>query len=276
MKKVWGIFVALACPATAFAQEAEQDEGAVEQEVVIEGTIRPDHENPQVRAHKRPNHLSSFGIWPPPKFDGKNDTKQKVNWQLVGLVRQQESFSTADRYRHAAHMASCVISSIGDDAGKYIDFADKPRFKKMERAYRGRHMQCAKSAERATPMQFVNGVMAEMLVLKNVDVPPLRQREVEAREANDFIGHNRLLMDLATLGRCIAVHSPGYGYDLFYTLPGSDEEKELLDRTYRNTPECGVNARPKKIDTVQQRLAIALGLYRWYGLSGEEWGQATS
>lgn len=263
---------AILIPASLHAQDATQVESQQQDgEIVVEGQVRPDHENPQVRIHKRPNHLASFGVWPPPKFDGKGDTKYVVDWKLVGMVREQASYSTAERYRYAAHMANCVLASRGNKAAEYIDIDDKPQFKKLERAYRGRHMQCANSAERASPMMFVNGVMAEMLVLANVDVPPLRAEDLPAEQVNSFLGGPRVLIDLPALGRCLAVYSPGYGYDLFYTLPGSDEEEEALDRMYRNSPECGVTERPEKVDTVQQRLAIALGLFRWYGISGEEW-----
>lgn len=252
----------------AFAQENPQEQ---EVPVVIDGANRPDHDDPPARVHKRPNHLSSFGVWQTTPFDGKGDTKFKVDWQLVGLARQQETYSTADRYRHAAFMASCVLASIGEDAAKYVDVDDDPRFRRMERAYRGRHMQCANAAERATPIQFVNGAMAEMLVLAKVDVPPLRAERLPADRVNSFLGGPRVLIDLPALGRCLAVYSPGYGYDLFYTLPGSKEEEQALDRLYNNSPECGIAARPAKVDTVQQRLAVALGLFRWYGISGEDW-----
>ena len=116
---------------------------------------------------------------------------------------------------------------------------------------------------------MVNAALAELLVARFVDEPPLFAQAVDGNIAQEFIlgpDGNAPQSDLATIGRCLAVYVPGMGYDLLYTGLGSKQEKESLEAIYQSAPECGVTKMPGKVSKVYQRAAIAMGLFQWYGL----------
>lgn len=199
-----------------------------------------------------------------------NFGKEQIDWQRVFFARQMETNSPLARYAHAFRMASCALTSVGEDAAAYVETDGGPEWAKVTEAFRGQHRQCVESAARGAPAMMVNAALAEMLVMRFVDEPPLRALGVNADEAEDFIRGNHAEIvdsDLATVGRCLAVFAPGYSYDLLFTNPGSRDEKKALETLYRNAPECGVAETPKGISPVYQRTSVAMGLFAWYGLA---------
>lgn len=198
----------------------------------------------------------------------------KVDWARAKAGRELDTKSPVVRYGDAGRMAYCSLLSVGDGASAYVDTSPDPDYDALTHAYRYKHIQCADAAERSSPAEMVNAALAEMLVMKNVEQPPLRAEAVDAGAAQQFMASGKSSNGLDAIGRCAAVFSPGYAFDVLYTTPGSPEEREMFDLLYANTPECGLRERPAKVNTVYQRMAVAMGLYRWYGLSGEEWSDA--
>ena len=66
-----------------------------------------------------------------------------------------------------------------------------------------------------------------------------------------------------SLGRCLAVYSPGMVQGVLGTTAGSTNEAKAFDALYAETPECGVRKAPSGIPANEQRNAVANGLYYW-------------
>lgn len=199
--------------------------------------------------------------------------REAIDWQRVFFERESKKNSPVDRYGHASYMAHCAIKSVGAEAADYVDTDWAGDYERLQEAFRGKHRHCVNSAQRAAPAMMVNAALAEILVTDLVPEPPLHAQAVDGTRAEQFIlGDGASQSDFATIGRCLAVFVPGYGYDLLFLEPGSREEKQHLEAMYRAAPECGLEERPSEISPVYQRTAIAMGLFRWYGFSGEAWG----
>ena len=198
-----------------------------------------------------------------------------VNWETTKATHELDSKSPLVLYGVAGRMAYCALLSAQDGVRDYIDTSAEPDYEALTKAFRYKHMQCSDSAERASPAEMVNAALAEMMVMGAVAQPPLRANVIDQAAAASFLSAGGSQTGLDAIGRCAAIFSPGFAFDVLYTKPGSDEEAAMLDLLYANSPECGLKERPKKISTVYQRMALAMGLYRWYGLSGEEWGEAS-
>ena len=66
-----------------------------------------------------------------------------------------------------------------------------------------------------------------------------------------------------SLGRCLAVYSPGMVQGVLVTAAGSPNETRAFEALYAETPECGVRKAPPGIPADEQRNAVANGLYYW-------------
>ncbi|MBW0144922.1 hypothetical protein [Sphingomicrobium clamense] len=259
----------LAFPGAAEAQDQgrpQQDED--DRAIVVEGEREEVEERRPVRQYKGRRSVDQYGVQT--GGEGLNG-ELNVDWQLIGMLRQLETNSLMSRYGHAGFMAYCVITSVGNGAAAYVDTSSEPDYQELLRAYRYKHMQCANAAERAAPAMLVNAAIAEMLVVRNVAPPPLRAKkdEIDMVKASVFLRGPEGDSNIATVGRCATIFSPGYAYDVLYTEPGSDEEEEALNDLYANTPECGLSEAPDGLDTIFQRTALAMGLFKWRGISPE-------
>lgn len=258
----------LAFPGVGYAQEREQERDNDDRVIVVEGEREEVEERRPVRQYKKRRSVDQYGVQT--GGEGLNGSLN-VDWQLIGMLRQLETNSLMSRYGHAGFMAYCVITSIGNGAAAYVDTSSEPDYQELLRAYRYKHMQCADAAERAAPAMLVNAAIAEMLVVRNVAPPPLRTNadDIDMVKASVFLRGPEGDSNIATVGRCAAIFSPGYAYDVLYTEPGSKEEEEALNDLYTNTPECGLAEAPEGLDTIFQRTALAMGLFKWKGISAQ-------
>ena len=256
----------LAFPAASLAQEKSDEDRDDDRTIVVEGEREEPAERRPVRTYKQRRSVDQFGVQT--GGEGANGALN-VDWQLIGMLRQLETNSLMSRYGHAGFMAYCVITSIGNGAADYVDTSSEPTYEALLHAYRYRHMQCADASERASPAMLVNAAIAEMLVVRNVAPPPLRANpdDIDLVKASVFLAGPEGDSNIATVGRCAAIFSPGYAYDVLYTEPGSEEELEALNDLYSNTPECGLGEAPEGLDTIFQRTALAMGLFKWKGIT---------
>lgn len=207
--------------------------------------------------------------------EGPDMFTQTVDWTLLGMVRAGEANNPLDRYAHAWFMAKCAVDSVGEKAADYVDLDWAGEYPLVVEAFEHRHKQCVNAAVRAAPVMMVNAALAEQVVVRYVPEPPLYAQGVDGAKAERFIhGADGQApdSDLATIGRCLAVYVPGFGYDMLFTNPGTKEERDALDSLYAAAPECGLQARPRKVSPVYQRNAIAMGLFAWYGMGAAERG----
>lgn len=264
------LLAAVSAPTVSFAQERqdEAEEEEKERSIIVEGERQEEEVRRPQRTYKKRRSVDNFGVQT--GGEGLNG-ELNVDWQLVGMLRQLETNSLMSRYGHAGFMAYCAITSVGNRAADYVDTSSEPTYEALLHAYRYRHMQCADAAERASPAMLVNAAIAEMLVVRNVAPPPLRENaaDIDMVKASVFLRGPEGDSNIATVGRCAAIFSPGYAYDVLYTEPGSKDELEALNDLYSHTPECGLSVAPEGLDPIFQRTALAMALFKWRGITAE-------
>lgn len=136
-----------------------------------------------------------------------------------------------------------------------------PRYRQLVRALRGPLRQCSIDGP-GVPLALINGALAERLVERAEPALDDRARAVNMTSAEPFYvaAHGRTM---GTVGRCLAVYSPGLAYKVLATQPSSNQEDAALVTLYGRTPECGLAKMPAGIPLGEQRSAIAAGLYQW-------------
>ena len=160
-------------------------------------------------------------------------------------------------------VAQCLATSAKAKAGELVGgpMTDDPNMKRLSRGLIGRYRACAPKTD-GIPLILISGSLAEELV--RLKQPALQARTVPADAASAkafYATSGGLTID--SLGRCLAVYSPGLAYRLLFTGAGTAAESEALGTLYSQTPECGVRATPKDIPMSEQRSAVATGLYHW-------------
>lgn len=174
----------------------------------------------------------------------------------------------ADSYRWAQRVAECIVEEDGDQAASLIA---PDQYDELARAASTRYRWCLlqKAPEdavelRNATLETLNSALAESMIIRDGITYEDRAPMVDVNEAERFSGVvPGADIDLDMIGRCVAVYSPGLVQRVLEAEPGSSEEQAALEQLYRTTPECGVNARPAKIPSSLQRVAVAKGLYLW-------------
>lgn len=178
---------------------------------------------------------------------------------LLGLKAQPVA-----AYAQAKGVAGCVATRGKSNAGSLIGgtMTSDTNFDALTRALSNKYRVCVAESAVGVPMSYINGALAEELVRRMN--PSLQDHVVPADAAAAkafYTAAEGLTMD--TLGRCLAVYSPGLAYRVLATSAGTADETLALATLYGNTPECGVRAAPNGIPAVEQRAAVAAGLYHW-------------
>lgn len=198
---------------------------------------------------------------PPPGHAVGNN--QAIDREYNSKIRSNASSKEVAQMSAANAAAKCLASSAKAKAGQLIGgpMTDDPSFKALSRGLFGRYRICAPTTE-GIPLVLISGALAEELV--RLKQPALQNHAVPADAASAkafYAASGGITMD--SLGRCLAVYSPGLAYRLLFTVAGSATESEALRQLYAETPACGVRATPKDIPMVEQRAAVAAALYHW-------------
>lgn len=185
------------------------------------------------------------------------DREYNSKIRLSALPKEARDMTAADI------VAKCLAKSAKGKAAELVGgpMTDDASFKRLSRALFGRYRTCAPSTE-GVPLVLISGALAEELV--RMKQPALQSRTVPADAASAkafYATSGGLTID--SLGRCLAVYSPGLAYRVLLTTIGTPAEKEALGQLYAQTPECGVRATPADIPLGEQRTAVSSGLYHW-------------
>ncbi len=201
---------------------------------------------------------------PPSTYDlrqGNANTNFRRDYNSkVVLSSENKEVAT---YMLARNMAACVAKKAPAEAGKLLGgpMTSYGNYEQLTAALRKKHRGCV-TQEAAVPIGIVNGALAEELV--RIINPRLQDRSAPGAVAGAkafYTAPGGVTMD--TLGRCLAVHSPGLAYRVLGTAAGSADEARAIAALFAQTPECGVRAAPRDIPAMEQRSAVATGLYHW-------------
>ncbi|MCM8557031.1 hypothetical protein [Sphingomicrobium sediminis] len=171
----------------------------------------------------------------------------------------------AGMVRAAGTLADCLVRAGGNSAGGLIGGpgTNDAEYARLMRGVTVTYAQCKTPRARGLHPYFVNGALAERLLLsQNRDWVP-RAANVNAAQAQSFYQPQRGQSGMENVGRCAAVFSPGFVIQVLMTEAGSDAEEDALDALYAATPECGLRERPEAIPEIYQRSALAVGLWLW-------------
>lgn len=168
-----------------------------------------------------------------------------------------------ETYAFARSVAACVAKSAKGKAGNLIGGAmtSDANYEGLTRALTVKQRGCV-TQQAAVPIGLVSGALAEELL--RMENPTLQDRSSPAQTAAArafYAASGGVTMD--SLGRCLAVHSPGLAYRVLRTGAGSTDETREMAGLFARTPECGVIAPPKDIPAFEQRSSVASGLYHW-------------
>lgn len=176
---------------------------------------------------------------------------------LMGQRAQTTQFELADG------VAKCLMRR-NDTAGDLLGGAmtSDPEYGKLVKALKSRYSRCASPEAAGIPVMMINGALAEELVKAGNPTLDDRAKAVNVSTAEPFYTDpSGRSMD--TVGRCLAVYSPGLAMRVLKANIASPAEKEALSVLYAKTPECGQPAPPTNFSSQEQRSAVAVGLYHW-------------
>ncbi|HEY8591577.1 MAG TPA: hypothetical protein VIL42_01790 [Sphingomicrobium sp.] len=162
---------------------------------------------------------------------------------------------------NAAQVATCLIKRTGEAAPELVGGAmtTDPRFDRLSKALSGKHKACSGKSS-GLPLFLINSAVAEQLIrAKNRTYPDRAAPADAAAGASLYKAAAGVTID--SVGRCLAVQSPGLVYKVVAATPGSPQEAQALANAYAQTPSCGVPAAPADIPVVEQRAALTLGLF---------------
>lgn len=185
------------------------------------------------------------------------DREYEAKMRLRGGTKEQKDMISATL------SAQCLAKTAKAKAGELVGgpMTDDPSLKRLSRGLFGKYRNCAPTTE-GVPLLLISGSLAEELV--RLRQPALQSRAVPADPASAkafYATSGGLTID--SLGRCLAVYSPGLAYRVLSAGVGTPDESQALGQLYAQTPECGVRATPKDIPMSEQRTAVATGLYYW-------------
>jgi hypothetical protein len=199
----------------------------------------------------------------PPPAGHAISSNQAIDREYNSKIRLNAPAREVASMTAATAAAKCVVKSAKGKAGDLVGgpMTDDPKFKRLSRGLFGRYRACAPTTE-GVPLILISGALAEELV--RLKQPALQPRSAPADSASAkafYATSGGITID--SLGRCLAVYSPGLAYRVLFTGAGTAGENEALGQLYAQTPECGVRATPKDIPMSEQRTAVATGLYYW-------------
>lgn len=185
------------------------------------------------------------------------DSEYEAKMRLQGGTKEQKDMISA------ALSGKCLAKTAKAKAGELVGgpMTDDPSLKRLSRGLFGKYRNCAPATE-GIPLVLISGALAEELV--RMRQPALQSRAVPADAASAkafYATSGGLTID--SLGRCLAVYSPGLAYRVLSSGTGTPAETQAIGQLYAQTPECGVRAVPKDIPLSEQRTAVATGLYYW-------------
>ena len=165
-------------------------------------------------------------------------------------------------YLLADQIAQCL--ALGNSQAGWLvggAMTNDPRYRRMVRALRGPFRECSIDGP-GIPLALISGALAERLVESATPTFEARATAVNVNVAKSFYNDPRG-RTMTTVGRCLAVYSPGLAYNVLSSHAGSASEQAALSTLYRQTPECGQPTLPSGVPEGEQRSAIASGLYLW-------------
>lgn len=225
--------------ATAFAVLAMSSTGAFAQQ----GTIGSSAQGVQTNNMMYPNG----------NFRSEYESRMKYN-----VADRAAAAQTAAR-----NIADCVMKRAKGKAGDMLGGnAEDPNFEKLQKGLSGKYSSCNTEGSAGVPMLAINTALAEQILrTENRSLQPHFTPTDLAVAKAFYASAGGLSMD--SLGRCLAVYSPGMVNMVLTQASGSAGEKQALNNLFAETPECGVRSSPSNIPTDEQRNAIATGLYQW-------------
>lgn len=165
----------------------------------------------------------------------------------------------------AMSVASCLVSKAGKAADAMVGgpMSADPNYDALVKALTNRkYDHCVKREEAGLPMNQVNGALAESLVKAAHPALPDRASGINAGTVSSFFSDPGG-KTIDSVARCLAVYSPGLAAKVLGTEQGSAAETGALAELYAKSPECGMKAAPDGFSALEQRDALAVGLYHW-------------
>lgn len=168
-----------------------------------------------------------------------------------------------DALAHAQVIADCLAKRAKGGAGDLLGgTADDPNFEKLQKALAGKYSSCNTESSAGIPMLAINTALAEQILRSENRGFAAHVSPADIKAAKAFYASTQgVTMD--SLGRCLAVYSPGMVQGVLGTAAGSANEIKAFEALYAETPECGVRKAPSGIPANEQRNAVANGLYYW-------------
>ena len=171
--------------------------------------------------------------------------------------------SAAQFYGESAKVARCLAER--HDTGDLIGGpgSNDPKFANLADALKNGDKTCLRGTGGAVPMLVSGALAARQIDAMDVTWED-RAKSVDMDKAELFYMPKKgASASLDSVGRCVAVFSPGLAHTALQTEPGTSAETAAFGKLYQATPECGLKAVPTKIAMPFQRVAIANGLYHW-------------
>jgi hypothetical protein len=198
---------------------------------------------------------------PPPQVTHPGATAFNNEYNTKVLMSMQNQPVMA--YSMAKKVAGCLAARGKADAGSLVGgtMSADANFNGLTQALTKKYKACVTQDAVGVPMAYINGALAEELVVRQH--PALQDRAPTADAAAKSFYTDAAGVTMDTLGRCLAVYSPGLAYRVLATTAGTASETQALASLYSQTPECGVSAAPAGIPAVEQRASVAAGLYHW-------------
>jgi hypothetical protein len=186
-------------------------------------------------------------------FRSEYESRIMMNFQDKPTAAQTEARIVAD----------CVMKRAKGKAGELLGgTAEDPNFEKLQKGLGGKYSSCNREDAAGLPMVALNTALAEQLIRSGNRGFAAHVTPADVNAARAFYASAQgVTMD--SLGRCLAVYSPGMVQGVLGTAAGSPNEAKAFDALYAETPECGVRKAPSGIPVDEQRNAVANGLYYW-------------
>jgi len=191
-----------------------------------------------------------------PNLNGvfQRDYDSKV---LLGKKAQEAQYELADG------VAKCLVRRT-DAAGDLLGGAmtRDPEYTNLVNALKRKYSRCATADAAGIPIPMINGALAEELVKSSNPTLDDRAKAVNVSKAEPFYTDSAG-RSLDTVGRCLAVYSPGLAMKVLQARIATPAEKAALGALFSKTPECGYSVPPSNFSSQEQRGAVAAGLYHW-------------
>jgi len=204
--------------------------------------------------YQMPNSPSNFAIrHPNADFNRQYEARMRFNFQDKPTAAQFE----------ARVVAECLVKRAKGKAGELLGGTPEDlNFEKLQKALTGKYDSCNREGAAGLPMIAINTALAEQILQseKRGFAAHVSPSDINAAKAF-YASAQGVTMD--SLGRCLAVYSPGMVQGVLGTAAGSTNEAKAFDALYAETPECGVRKAPSGIPANEQRNAVANGLYYW-------------